>query len=421
MTLAIDGASEKLRIMFVDDEQSVLDGLRRSLRGHRARWDMTFVSDPRAALRQVEAASFDVVVSDMRMPVMNGADLLEAVRERCPGALRIMLSGHAEVSSIMKSVGPSHQFLSKPCDVGALANTIERSQALAAHLGGDELRCLIGGIETLPSLPSVYRDLVDAIREDRSMREIGAIISRDIAMTAKLLKVVNSSYFGPARAITDPAQAAMMLGVELIQGLVLGGKIFEQLPASLPKSEVEALWLRSSRVVAVAQQIARIEELGDALKSQTLISAMLADVGMLVLLSHRNEQMLEVERALRDSKVTRAEAERSVFGATHGDVGAHLAALWGFAAPVVEAIAYHDRPSLVSHRDIAPVTFVHASDALIGEHDAWAASDVDRESGRDREPGLVDGAYLQAVGLVERFSAWREICAALSKGPSGGA
>src|SRR5437870_1863054 len=117
----------KERVLFVDDDQALLDGLRRVLRSERQIWDMTFVADSTEALNIISQQCFDVVVSDMRMPNLNGAQLLSEVKKICPISVRIILSGQADLDLIVEAVASAHQFLSKPCETNDLRSTIRRA------------------------------------------------------------------------------------------------------------------------------------------------------------------------------------------------------------------------------------------------------------------------------------------------------
>ena len=121
-----------MRILFVDDEATLLEGLRRTLRPQRARWEMEFASGGLDALRMMDVSRFDVVVTDMRMPGMDGAQLLEQVRERFPRAVRIVLSGYCDMESTLRAVNFAHQVLQKPCDATRLLQAIERASGLTS-------------------------------------------------------------------------------------------------------------------------------------------------------------------------------------------------------------------------------------------------------------------------------------------------
>src|SRR5215217_6257296 len=109
-----------MKVLFVDDEPRVLQALRRSLTIADVPWDARFADGGAAALLQLETESFDVVVTDMRMPSVDGAAVLNAVKDRAPGTVRIVLSGQADEAAAMRVVGVAHQFLAKPCDMKVL-------------------------------------------------------------------------------------------------------------------------------------------------------------------------------------------------------------------------------------------------------------------------------------------------------------
>src|SRR5262245_37814840 len=98
------------KILFVDDEPNVLQGLERMLRSMRHEWEMQFAMSGPAALERLAEQTFDVIVSDMRMPGMTGAQLLTEVSQRHPHIVRIILSGQADQEDILRSVGPTHQY-----------------------------------------------------------------------------------------------------------------------------------------------------------------------------------------------------------------------------------------------------------------------------------------------------------------------
>lgn len=397
--------AERSRILFVDDEQKVVDGLRRMLHVYRDRWDMTFMSSPEEALRLAEAQPFDVVVSDMRMPVINGAALLERVRDISPSTVRIILSGQSEVSTIMKSVGPSHRFLTKPCDKDSLDRTITTACMLREHMSNPRLAELIGGIKTLPSLPSVYSELISAIRNEAPMREIGQIISSDIGMTTKILQIVNSSYFGVAREVGDPARAAQMLGTETLQALVLGVKIFdEHQRPQIPGGSVEQLGRESSIAAAYARLICIEAGVDEVTMSQAILAAFVHDLGLLILGTHKPELLARAAELEREDDLSQSEAERSTIGATHGDVGACLVGLWGFPDPIVSALAFHHCPSLGPEQGLTPLTIVHVAQSLA--HGTGSEGKCEDQSSLAR----MDREYLAGLGLTNRLEHWIELC-----------
>jgi CheY-like chemotaxis protein len=206
------------RILFVDDEPKVLAWLERMLRSMRHEWEMEFAKSGPEALEALAARPFDVVVSDMRMPGMNGTQLLAEVMQRHPQVVRIILSGNADHETGMKSVGPAHQFLTKPCDVEVVKTTVGRACALRDLLADERLRLLVSQMQSLPSLPSLYEELVRELQlPNASLKRVGEIISKDVGMTAKILQMVNSAFFGLRREVSSIGRALTLLGLENVK------------------------------------------------------------------------------------------------------------------------------------------------------------------------------------------------------------
>jgi response regulator RpfG family c-di-GMP phosphodiesterase len=183
---------------------------------------MAFATSAVEALEILDRETFDVIISDMRMPGMDGGDLLAEVQKRHPHMLRIILSGYSDQAMIMKTVKPAHQFLSKPCNHSELQEVVERSMQLRGVLGNEHVRSILSDVEALPSLPEVYQALETELgRENPSLEYIGDIIEQDLGLTASLLKLVNSSFFGLRRHVSSPHQAVVLLGTETVKSLML--------------------------------------------------------------------------------------------------------------------------------------------------------------------------------------------------------
>ncbi|MFQ5753214.1 MAG: response regulator, partial [bacterium] len=217
----------KKRILFVDDEVNVLQGLQRMLRSMRNEWQMEFALCGQKALEIMSQTPFDMIVSDMRMPGMDGAELLNEVMQRYPDIVRIILSGQASKEEIIKSIGPTHQYLPKPCDAEKLKATIARAFAQHDLLKDRKLKELVSRMKSLPSLPSLYLELQKELQSlEVTMAKVGEIISKDVGMTAKILQLINSAYFGLPVHVSSAVHAAKLLGPEIIKSLVLSVQIF---------------------------------------------------------------------------------------------------------------------------------------------------------------------------------------------------
>ena len=215
------------QVLFVDDETKILDGLKRLLRPVRDRWEMHFESSSAKALERIENGHFDVVVSDMRMPTYTGVDVLRHTKEHCPDAVRIGLSGYADSQLALEAAQVTHQFLAKPCNAEKLVASVDSVVRLQERLGDEKLRRSIGGLTNLPSLPSLYlRITEEAASPTGSLESVGEIIASDLAMTAKILQLVNSAYFGLRSDVSSPVQATRVLGLDAVRAIVVTVELF---------------------------------------------------------------------------------------------------------------------------------------------------------------------------------------------------
>ncbi len=274
------------KILFVDDETNLLAGLQRMLRRMRNEWQMAFAPGAHEALEILKSDSFDVIVTDMRMPGMDGCQLLNEVKERYPEIVRIILSGHSDKEAILKSIGPVHQYLSKPCDAEVLKATITRACAMRHLLENDSLIKIISRIESLPSLPTLYTEVIEAVNSpDGSLARVGEIISKDVGMSAKILQLVNSSFFGLPTHVSTPARGVDLLGLETVKALVLGVKIFSQFSRSdSPGYSIANLWNHSIATSYIALKIAKRLKLKQSDIDDSFLTGLLHDIGKLILL-----------------------------------------------------------------------------------------------------------------------------------------
>jgi putative nucleotidyltransferase with HDIG domain len=395
----------KKRVLFVDDQPNVLAGLRRMLHGCRHEWEMEFAEGPNEALVRLNAGTFDVVVTDMRMPGMDGAQLLGEVMKLYPETVRIVLSGQSEQETIMRSVGPAHQYLSKPCDPETLKSTVARACALRDRFADAGLVRLVSQVTNLPSLPGVYAELVRELRNpEASVQRVAELISHDVGMTAKLMQLVNSSFFGPPRRVDSPFRAATLLGLNLLKPLVLSAGIFSQYDAGrLGGYSLDVLVRHSLLTGTLAQKICQSLKCPKPFVEDAAMAGLLHDVGELVFAANHHEKFAETIAVARTGVVPRWSVEREVLGATHADIGAYLLGLWGLPDPIVEAVAFHHEPGNCVAPGFSPLSAVHVADVLVGE------------SNEGESPGAssrLDEAYLDRAGVADRLDAWRRLAAA---------
>lgn len=381
------------RILFVDDEPKVLDGLRRMLYAYRNDWHMVFVSSAAEALQQLSQSQFDVLITDVRMPQMSGIELLSEVVERHPQVVRMVLSGMADKEVTLPSVMLAHQYLDKPCDATTLRAAVERVFQLRVILDNPALKQLISRLHSLPSVPSVYTRLMDALQsDDVSPKLIGGIVSQDMAMTAKILQLVNSAFFGPRRPITNPTEAVIYLGADTVKALALSVSIFSQFNAQpVPGFSIESLRDHGVAVATLARQIAATLRLSKSELDDAFLGGLLHELGKLVLAANYPKEYAESLRRTRGDGIPARQAELETFGTTYADVGAYLIWLWGLPDPITEIVARHPQPN--PDPTAGPIVAVHVADAL-----------TDKDSNQN-----VNIECLTAMGLIDQLPSWRQL------------
>jgi len=398
----------KKQILFVDDEPMVLKGLQRTLRKMRTEWDMAFASGAKEALDILDQQSMDVIVSDLKMPEMDGMQLLTEVKARHPRVVRIILSGHLEHEMTLQSVQYAHQNLSKPCDAEILKQTLVKLFALRDILADEAVKKIVSQIESLPSLPSIYSEIIEEMHsEDPSLKNVGDIISKDIGMTAKILQVINSVFFGLSRKISTPQEAVVLLGLETIKALVLSVKIFAEFSQKkYAWFNIDALFNHSMSVSAYAKAIVKNEKLGQDLLIHSLMAGLLHDLGKLILATNFQEPYQQVLTGAQGSDRNLLDLEYEAFGTSHAEIGAYLMGLWSLETPIIEAIAFHHCPANSMSQNMGLLTAVHVGNAI--DHNGQAPTNGNTDL-------QFDAQYLESLGVADRIPAWRQVCRELAE------
>jgi len=388
------------RILFVDDEIAVLDGLRNLLHKRRREWDMTFALGAQAALEELARAPFDVVVSDMRMPGMDGADLLRVVKDQYPGVARVILSSHAEQDMVSRALAVAQQYLYKPCDGEVLRGVIERVCQLQSLVTGTAVREIVGRLDRLPSIPDTYFTLTRSI-EDPTVRtdDIARIVQRDPAMCVKVLQLVNSAYFGLSRPMSSVAHAISYLGLDLLRGLALTLNVFAATdPRTSARMSFEKLQQRAILTARVAKQLVADPNEAEAAFTAGLVH----DIGTIILALTVPDRHAEVVRRSLATRTPSHIVERELLGVTHAEVGGYLLGVWGLPLPIVEAVAYHHGLPAERCTRMDAAMALYVADALA----AHALSGPHRPG--DAAAGL-DMSALEAAGVARELPRWRDL------------
>lgn len=406
------------RVLFVDDEINVLNGLKRMLHTVARDWSMSFSQSGEDALDAMKKfPDFDVVVTDLNMNGMSGADFLLRVRETYPNTVRFVLSGSTDGQLILKVSNVAHQILGKPCEPRQLYNAVSRAFALRDQLKGGELKAILNQMGKLPALPVVYNQILqEMVLEDASVGKIGKLIEKDLALSAKVLQIVNSAYMGVRNPVSNLVHACSLLGLENLKNVVLMAEVFGlSRGQKLPKGfNLDAVWSHSLAVGEGARSIADHETDDKKVIDRAFTAGLLHEVGQLILATKLTEPFAKAIQHALDHHVPLMDAEREILGVTHAQVGSYLLELWGLPDPVIEAIAFHVYPSACPEEDYSleesgydtgeetaftALAAVHAANYFSEERDAGGFVKVD-----------ADTAYLDQHGYTERLGTWWDLC-----------
>ena len=386
-------------LLFVDDDTMVLAGLRRALHDMRQEWEMTFAPGGQAALEIMEHSTFDAVITDMRMPSMDGAELLERVKNRYPEVVRIVLSGQSEKEAVLRSITPAHQYLAKPCDIRELKLRLSQAFQSRDLVRNPSIAASIARLHSLPSLPAIYSELTAALRsETTSLRQIEEIIAKDVGMATKILQLANSAFIGAHGRVSSLQQAVSLIGVETVRTLTLSIHVFSRFEGkSALAGHLSALWDHSVCVASLGQRIAETETGNRALAEECFAAGLLHDVGKVILLAEKTSEYSNLQK-MRETDTRSIEAlEIETLGYSHAQLGAYLMSVWGLPTPLVRAVAFHHHPSNALENRFSALTAVHCANAIA------RAADTTLPAGQV----TLDEGYLEALQLSGRQSLWR--------------
>lgn len=336
--------SLRARVLFVDDEPSVLKGLERLLGPLQSELEVAFASDARSALALMEQKPFDVIVSDMRMPGMDGAALLALVQVMYPGTIRIVLSGYADIPGALRAVPVAHRFFAKPCDLTNLKTVLLRTVALHQMLQDERMQKLVASLRELPARPETHARLTALLaRPNSTAKDIAKLITQDVALCAKLLQLVNSAFFGAPRRITSIEAAVNMLGTGILQSIVLATAVTHEL-GRRAKSVGYDLEASSQHAMLTATLARRCFSKPDE-RDDAFAAGLLHNIGELLLVADGRDSLLAALQHAHVKELPLHIAERELGAVPHAHIGAYLLGTWGLSYNLVEAVAHHHDPA----------------------------------------------------------------------------
>jgi putative nucleotidyltransferase with HDIG domain len=224
-------------------------------------------------------------------------------------------------------------------------------------------------IKELPTLSPVATRVVGMIlNTDTTARDLAQIIEKDPAMVSKLLKLVNSSFFGFSSRITSVVHAIMILGFNTVLNAVLSMAVIDAFRVRKYKSkglDLETLWRHAISVAVIARHMGR--SIGGQSHEYAFSAGILHDIGKIVMAIFFAERFIELQQSAQALDGDYLEAERRHFPIGHASLGAIMAGHWKLPDELTHVIAHHHHPVPMGKTDNM-VMLIHAADALVNIH-----------------------------------------------------
>lgn len=402
------------RVLFIEDDPALLAQIQSEFSPLKSHWDIEYADGTGTALQKIQAGpAYDAAIVDIALQPDDTVQVFNAIATRSPHTVRFALTDRADDQRIMRSSSLAHQFVYAPCESHALRTQVSRALALREKLRACPLRHKLHSVNALPPLPRLYSDVMREMQSDEaSVARVGASIAKDVAMSAKLLQVVNSAGVGLRHEVTSVTQAAALLGLQRIGAMVLAAEVFgtvggKKMPAGF---SVETLWEHSLTVGDYSRRIAQMQTSDTRSVEAAFTSGLLHDLGLVLVTIHMPDQFSEALSLAKSRKICLLEAELDTLGATHAEVGGYLLELWGLPDGIVEAITFHDFPSHLPDQDYTANTAPLAFPPLAAVHVANYFCEEAQVSHYGVPEATLDREYLEGAGLIDRLEAWWQGC-----------
>lgn len=388
------------RLVYLISEPSEREDAFTGVAAQEDGWDKIVVGSPEEAFATIQAGPVEAVVIVHRRGDPAGAKLLYWMLEHFPEVLRLIIAEPGEREEVLRGVNVPHQFLPRPVTSEILKGTIQAARLLDEGMPNEVLFALAERIKVFPPLPSLYfRVLNELSSPNYSSQTVAEIVSRDLAMTTRLLQVINSGFYGLPRRITDLTEAVNLLGQETVKSLIVGIQLFLEHDHIKPLYfSIHQLWQHSNSVANAARLITQMET-GDRERADEAYTAgLLHDLGKLVLANNFETQHNKVQQLARDSRRPLWEVEAEEFGVSHAELGAFILGRWGMPVELLEATAFHHRPGWRGGLEFSTLTAVHVANAI--EHEL-------RVPPHGIVASTIDLPYIDSIGLMDRIDLWK--------------
>ena len=348
------------KVLFVDDEENILKSIRRGF--YMADFEVHTALGAKAGLAVLEKEDIDLVISDVRMPEMDGIRFLEIVKEKYPSTSRGILSGFVEQTAAFKSLtqGLTSTYFAKPWEDEVLQKRIRHILYVRKILHSQKLLLLINSIGELPTLPSLYQEFMQAMEDEKSIKEISAIIQKDTSIAAKVLQIANSAFYGSNKT-SSVDQAMLYIGLSTIKDIVLAVSLTSRKKWNKAQDKfLEDIFAHSSQMNRYVVQIYKLFNSSKRIRQFPSVGLM-HDIGKIILLQYypeRFESIVAHQENNPGMNFFESEMDLGYEGNTHAEIGAFFLDWWNLPAIFTEVALFHHTPEKASehHKEIVKIS-----------------------------------------------------------------
>ncbi len=330
-------------ILFVDDDPMLLASTRRRFASLADDWELHFAESGQMALEISDRVMPTAVVTDMRMPDMDGAVLLTEIQRRVPDSIRIILSGQTNGEELAQAHVVAHTILRKPCETETICNLLRQCFSMRQRLANPTIRKLIASNASIPASPTAISEILVLLRApEMSIDHLTMVIRSDLGLYAYIIKLINSSHYGMRSRIHDIDQAIMLLGVSALRAIFCGLKLANSLSPKIEEHLCADVFDGGMRLAHRVLRLANHHGKSKLFADDCYIAALFQDFGQLVFAACFGNEYTQLLARAKASGESLSKLEQVAYQCTHAVAGAYLLTLWSFSPQIVECICQHE-------------------------------------------------------------------------------
>jgi putative nucleotidyltransferase with HDIG domain len=386
-----------LRLLLVASASESITALARDLFLLDESIETSFSPSAGAALTQLDNCNFDAVAVDLDMKDDICA-FLNALAQRHPRLVRLVIAADPANALFCQAAHLAHGLLPRPCDAATLYEVLNDTAATNNRLRDPALGTAVASILALPESPGMRRELMGLLADDEiSIEQLEEAVQRNPAISAKLMQIANSAFYGARGEVTCIGEAVSMLGLDTVRGIVTSAHLFEALPTSeLKDLPLDEIWSHCVTTAVMVRRLAWHVRASAQVNRAAFTAALLHDIGKVVMALAHGEAHARLRRHPETHQRAFWQQEERYFGHHHGVAGAMLLELWGLPKMIIEAVAMHHTPHRCAETTITPLALVHIANAIVHSDNASQLYE-----------SRLDTGFLQRLLLPAKLDLWR--------------